>query len=134
MLQDLSVDGKTIYQRVADWVEEKSAAQATIHQENYGSTGAVVGATYPEQLALLRERMPHTWFLVPGFGAQGGTADDVMAAFDSNGLGAIINSSRGIIFAHARKEYAGKFTDANWEDAVETATLEMVQQFQGLYA
>ncbi|MDO4582877.1 MAG: orotidine-5'-phosphate decarboxylase [Planctomycetia bacterium] len=133
MLQDLSVDGKTIYQRVADWVEEKSASHAAIHNENYGCVGAVVGATYPEQLAQLRERMPHTWFLVPGFGAQGGTADDVMAAFDANGLGAIINSSRGIIFAHARKDFAGKFADADWEKAVEAATLEMVAQFQEMY-
>lgn len=133
MLQDLSVDGKTVYQRVADWVEEKSALQAEMQEENYGSVGAVVGATYPEQLAQLRERMPHTWFLVPGFGAQGGTADDVMAAFDSNGLGAIINSSRGIIFAHARKDYAGKFTDADWEKAADTAVREMVEQFQKMY-
>ena len=71
----------------------------------YGSVGAVVGATYPEQLVELREAMPHTWFLVPGFGAQGATARDVAGAFDGDGLGAIVNSSRGIIFAHSRDAY-----------------------------
>ena len=65
----------------------------------------MVGATYPEQLAELRAAMPHTWFLVPGYGSQGGTARDVAAAFDQRGLGAIVNNSRGIIFAHARREY-----------------------------
>ena len=67
----------------------------------YGAVGAVVGATYPAQLAELRAAMPHTWFLVPGFGSQGGTARDVAAAFDPQGGGAIVNNSRGIIFAHA---------------------------------
>ena len=60
----------------------------------------------PSNLSELRQLMPHTWFLVPGFGSQGGTATDVAAAFDSRGLGAIINNSRGIIFAHERPEYA----------------------------
>ena len=73
--------------------------------------------------------MPHAWLLVPGFGAQGGTAEGVKPAFDSEGLGAIINNSRGIIFAHTRKDYAGRFTDTQWEEAVETAVLEMKAQF-----
>lgn len=131
MLQDLQADGKTIYQHTADWVEKTAVAFADAQGEKYGAVGAVVGATYPEQLAELRQRMPHAWLLVPGFGAQGGTVKDVAHAFDEDGLGAVINNSRGIIFAHARKDYAGKFTDAQWESAVETAVLEMKAQFEG---
>ncbi len=70
--------------------------------------------------------MPATWFLVPGYGSQGGAAADVAAAFDNRGLGAIINSSRAIIFAHARKDYAGRFAAGQWQQAVEAATREMI--------
>ena len=129
MLQDLVADGRTIFQHTADWVEKTAAEFAREKGEKYGAVGAVVGATYPEQLAELRKRMPHAWLLVPGFGAQGGTVQDVAHAFDEDGLGAIINNSRGIIFAHARKDYAGKFADSDWEKAVETAVLEMKAQF-----
>src|SRR5262249_36143538 len=97
----------------------------------YGTVGAVVGATYPEQLAQLRTAMPHSWFLIPGFGSQGGTAADVAAGFDESGLGAIVNNSRGIIFAHARREPAQKFGDARGQEAVEAATREMIEQLSG---
>lgn len=70
----------------------------------YSGVGAVVGATYPQQLTELRKELPHTFFLVPGYGAQGGTADDIAGAFDSNGLGAIVNSSRGIMCAWQKEE------------------------------
>jgi orotidine-5'-phosphate decarboxylase len=96
----------------------------------YGLVGAVVGATYPQQLAELRQAMPHTWFLIPGFGAQGGTAQDCAAAFDEHGLGAIVNNSRGIIFAHARKDLAAKFGPGRWQEAVEAATREMIDQLR----
>jgi orotidine-5'-phosphate decarboxylase len=92
----------------------------------YGCVGAVVGATYPAQLAELRKRMPHTWFLVPGFGSQGGTAADVSAGFDANGLGAVVNNSRGIIFAHRQAPYSEQFGEARWQDAVAAATREMI--------
>ena len=84
----------------------------TIGQYGYSAVGAVVGATYPEQLAALREKLPHTFFLVPGYGAQGGGAKDVSYAFDANGLGAVVNSSRGIMCAYQKsadrdeREYA----------------------------
>jgi orotidine-5'-phosphate decarboxylase len=97
----------------------------------YGSVGAVVVATYPEQLAELRAAMPHTWFLVPGFGSQGGTAADVAAAFDDHGRGAIVNNSRGILFAHSRREYAERFGESHWQEAVEAATREMIEQLRG---
>ena len=100
-------DGKKLYRRVGKHVERLAAE--TAGECGYGSVGAVVGATYPEQLAELRAAMPHTWFLVPGYGSQGGTAADVAAAFDDRGRGAIVNNSRGIIFAHSRREYAERF-------------------------
>jgi orotidine-5'-phosphate decarboxylase len=93
---------------------------------SYGCVGAVVGATYPEQLDALRQSMPNTWLLVPGYGAQGGGASDVAGGFDEQGLGAIINSSRGIIFAHEREEFRDKFSPRDWQRAVEAATLEMI--------
>jgi orotidine-5'-phosphate decarboxylase len=124
--QDLVADGKPLYRHVADYVE--TLASQTLGSEGYGSVGAVVGATYPAQLAELRQAMPHTWFLIPGFGAQGGTAKDCAAAFDTNGLGAIVNNSRGIIFAHSRPEYRDRFGAARWQEAVEAATREMIAQ------
>ena len=107
MIQDLVADGKPIYRHVAEFVER--LAVTTEGDNEYGAVGAVVGATYPQQLAELRAVMPHTWFLVPGFGSQGGTAADVAAAFDPQGRGAIVNNSRGIIFAHSLKPYKDRF-------------------------
>ncbi len=124
--QDLVADGRPIYRHVAEYVERCSAKSAG--RCGYGVVGAVVGATYPEQAVELRAAMPHTWFLVPGFGSQGGTARDVAGAFDENGLGAIVNNSRGIIFAHARREYLERYGDARWQDAVNAATREMIAQ------
>ncbi len=74
--------------------------------------------------------MPHTWFLVPGYGSQGGTAADVAGAFDARGLGAIVNNSRGIIFAHERPEFAGRFGSARWQEAVEAATRQMIDELR----
>jgi orotidine-5'-phosphate decarboxylase len=124
--QDLECEGRTIYSHVAEHVER--LATATLGSCGYGTVGAVVGATYPRQLAELRAAMPRTWFLVPGFGSQGGTAADVAAAFDARGLGAIVNNSRGIIFAHERPEYSERFGAARWQDAVNAATRDMIEQ------
>ena len=121
LLQDVHCEGGPLYTRVAAHIEQLAAAN--IGACGYGSVGAVVGATYPEQLAELRRAMPHTWFLVPGYGSQGGTAADVAPAFDSHGLGTIVNNSRGIIFAHERPE----FKDRNWQQAIEAATREMIE-------
>jgi orotidine-5'-phosphate decarboxylase len=124
MLQDLRCEGRAVYARVAAQVENLS--RSATGQCGYGAVGAVVGATYPAQLIELREAMPHAWFLVPGYGSQGGTAADVAPAFDENGLGAIVNNSRGLIFAHERPEFSGRF-GANWQAAVEAATREMIE-------
>jgi orotidine-5'-phosphate decarboxylase len=75
--------------------------------------------------------MPHTWFLVPGYGSQGGKAADVVAAFDARGLGAIVNNSRGIIFAYERPEYA-RFGDKSWHKAIEAATRDMIEELRGV--
>ena len=104
--------------------------QGRIGSSGYGPTGAVVGATYPEQLAELRRAMPTSWILVPGFGAQGGSAADVLLGLDPQGLGAIVNNSRHLIFAHARDEFRDRFGDARWQEAVEAATQEMNQQLK----
>jgi orotidine-5'-phosphate decarboxylase len=130
MLQDLVADGRPLYRHVAEYVERQAAQ--TAGGCGYGTVGAVVGATYPAQLAELRAAMPHTWFLVPGFGSQGGTAGDVAAAFDADGRGAIVNNSRGIIFAHAVKPYSERYGAARWQEAVEAATREMIEQLRAV--
>jgi orotidine-5'-phosphate decarboxylase len=124
LLQDLTADGRRLYEHMAAHVD--GLAAATAGDCGYGAVGAVVGATYPAQLVELRQAMPHTWFLVPGYGSQGGTAADVAPAFDRRGLGAIVNNSRGIIFAHERPEFKSRYGDANWQAAVEAATREMI--------
>lgn len=96
-LQDRKSGDKTIYEVMAGMCEQWGAQAPGTY--GYTSVGAVVGATYPEQLTELRAKAPHTFFLVPGYGAQGGSAKDVAGAFDANGLGAVINSSRGIMCA-----------------------------------
>lgn len=126
--QDLRENGVKVYQRVAAIVEElaDSTRAGPNGTARYGAVGAVVGATYPQELAELRQTMPHVPFLIPGYGAQGGAGQDIAAAFAADGLGAVVNSSRGIIFASERKEYATRFGPADWEHAVEAATRDMI--------
>ena len=102
-LQDLRYeDGRTLYEAVADLVEEWG--EETRGETGYSVIGAVVGATYPEQGTALRARMPHTFFLVPGYGAQGATGKDIAGCFDANGNGAIVNASRSILTAWKKRE------------------------------
>ncbi len=122
-LQDLSIDSRTISDRVADYVQSQSLMTAS-SPSGYGCVGAVVGATYPEQLQAMRQRMPNAWILIPGYGAQGGSASDVVHGMDSQGLGAIVNSSRGIIFAYENAKYASA---SNWQSAVENAAHDMIE-------
>ena len=123
--QDLTSGDRRIYEHVGDYVQE--LAVASRGECNYGAVGAVVGATFPDELAQLRQRMPNTWFLVPGFGSQGGSAEDVASGFDAQGLGAIINSSRAIIFAHENPRYRS-LADQDWQRAVEQATRDATEQ------
>jgi orotidine-5'-phosphate decarboxylase len=123
-LQDRVVNGQPLYRTVADRVEALSAVLRQDHE--YGPLGAVVGATYPAQLQELRTAMPHVPLLVPGYGSQGGTADDVRSAVRADGQGALINSSRAINFAFRSGPFAEQFGPRQWEAAVEAATRQMI--------
>ncbi len=122
--QDPVSEGRTLYQRVAGAVAELT--DRTRGTDEFGPIGAVVGATWPKELADLRAALPHAPLLVPGYGSQGGTASDVAAAFRADGLGALVNNSRGIIFAWTRKPYAEQFGPDRWDDAVAAAAHEMI--------
>lgn len=101
-LQDRTLDdGKTVYQTMAEMCEKWG--EDSIGKYGYSAVGAVVGATYPEQLEEMRKKHPHTFFLVPGYGAQGGGAEGVAKGFDEKGLGAIVNSSRAIMCAYQKE-------------------------------
>ncbi len=115
--QDKLIDGRALFEVVAERVNELNVD--TIGESGYGAVGAVVGATYPEQAEILRKIMPKSYFLVPGYGAQGGGAEGVKPCFNSDGLGAIVNSSRGIMCAYKkgnRKEE--EFADAARAEAI----------------
>ena len=120
--QDRMIDGKPLYEHVA----EKVAAWGEEHMGNgYSYIGAVVGATYPEIGKVLRKVMPKTFILVPGYGAQGGKGKDLVHYFNEDGLGAIVNSSRGIIAAYKQEAYAS-FGAENFADASRQAVLDMI--------
>ena len=109
LFQNLSCDGKPLYRHVAEAVADWNAG--------HNDVGAVVGATNPAELKELREALPDVWFLVPGYGAQGGTAADVKAGYRADGSGAIVNSSRGVVFPFHRD-------DPNWELQVIAAAMK----------
>lgn len=101
--QDRQIDSTPLYELVA----KKTCEWGELSMDGeYSNVGAVVGATYPKMSAILREKMPYTFFLVPGYGAQGATAEDLKPCFNKDGLGAIVNSSRGIIAAYKQEKYA----------------------------
>lgn len=120
--QDRLVDGRPLYElvgeQVAKWGESCMG-------ESYSYIGAVVGATYPEMGKVLRKLMPKTYILVPGYGAQGGKAEDLVHYFNEDGLGAIVNSSRGIIAAYKSEKYAS-FGEEHYADASRQAVLDMI--------
>lgn len=123
-IQDLLVDGVPIYEKVGELISKWG--EALIGDNGFSSVGAVVGATHPEQAERLRKVMPNTFFLVPGYGAQGGTAEELSVCFDKNGLGAIINSSRGIIAAHMKDKYKECFNgEENFAKAARQAVIDM---------
>jgi orotidine-5'-phosphate decarboxylase len=125
-LQDQNVSGTMLYEKVARQVQAWS--QASSGNSGYGNVGAVVGATYPDQLAELRRAMPNCWILIPGFGAQGGGVEDVRPGFDRHGNGAIVNSSRGIIFAYARDSAPSN----DWQTCVRQAAIDMRDRLQSV--
>ena len=113
-LQDMYIGDQRLYAVVADLLE--SIARDSIGRYGYSRVGAVIGATYPEEMEFLRARLKHTFFLVPGYGAQGGSAEDAARAFHKRGRGAIVNSSRGIIAAW--KKTGGEYTAAARAEAL----------------
>ena len=125
-IQDIvGPDGTTICESVAQYVAQQ--AERTLGEGGYSSVGAVVGATFPEEAEKLREIMPKSIFLVPGYGAQGGTAKDIVNCFNNDGLGAIINSSRGIIFSYKKKYSKEECTKEQYMECVEESVKKMQQ-------
>lgn len=125
--QDRIIDGRPLYEwvgeKVAQWGEECMG-------DDYSYIGAVVGATYPEMGKVLRKIMPKSYILVPGYGAQGGQGKDLVHFFNEDGLGAIVNSSRGIIAAYKQEKYA-KFGEENFADASRQAVIDMIEDISG---
>lgn len=127
--QDQKIDGKPLYEmvgeHVAKWGEECMG-------DSYSYIGAVVGATYPEMGKILRKVMPKTYILVPGYGAQGGTAEDLAPYFNEDGLGAIVNSSRGIIAAYKQPAYE-KYGEEGFAEAARQAALNMKEDISRIF-
>lgn len=125
--QDRQIDGRPLYEYIGEKVAEWGAQHMG---EDYSYIGAVVGATYPEAGRIMRKVMPKTYILVPGYGAQGGKGADLVHYFNEDGLGAIVNSSRGIIAAYKQEKYA-RFTAENYADASRQAVLDMIADING---
>lgn len=128
--QDRLIDGRPLYEHMAEKIEEWGSASM---DGDYSNVGAVVGATYPEMGAKLRKLMPHTYILVPGYGAQGGKGADLVNFFNKDGLGAIVNSSRGIIAAYQQEKYAS-YGEANFAAASRAAVEDMLADIRGALA
>lgn len=125
--QDQLVDGRPLYELVG---EKVASWGAELMGDDYSYVGAVVGATYPEMGKVLRRIMPKAYILVPGYGAQGGKGKDLVHFFNEDGLGAIVNSSRGIIAAYKQEQYAG-FGEENFADASRAAVKDMIEDIKG---
>jgi orotidine-5'-phosphate decarboxylase len=124
--QDRLIDGKPLYEYVGEKVAQWGA---DCMGDSYSYIGAVVGATYPEMGKVLRKVMPKSFILVPGYGAQGGKAEDLVPYFNEDGLGAIVNSSRGIIAAYQQEKYA-KFGEEAFAAASRQAVLDMIEDIK----
>ncbi len=125
-LQDLSVGERTVYETVARLVN--TWGEGTEGEYGYNAVGAVVGATYPRQAEILRELMPKAYFLVPGYGAQGGNAKDVAKSFHPGGLGAIVNSSRGIMCAYKK----GDWKEEEFAEAARAEAIRMKEELNSI--
>ena len=126
-LQDVKLEnGEEVYTRVAKYVEKWG--EDLRGEYNYSSISAVVGATYPEQLKQLRQIAPHTYFLIPGYGAQGGKAEDIALGFDENGLGGIVNASRSLMCAYKSDMWKDKFEEKDYAKATRAEALRMKEE------
>lgn len=124
--QDRLIDKRPLYEHVAEKVNEWGS---DVMGNEYSYVGAVVGATYPEMGKLLRKLMPKSYILVPGYGAQGGKGKDLAGFFNEDGLGAIVNSSRGIIAAYKQEAYS-KYSEEGYADASREAVLAMKEDLK----
>ncbi len=123
-LQDLKMeDGEELYKKVAKLVNEWG--KDLVGEYGYSSISAVVGATYPKQLQELRKIMPHSYFLIPGYGAQGGKAEDIALGFDKNGLGGIINASRSLMCAYKSETWKDKYKEEQYAEATRAEAIRM---------
>lgn len=127
-LQDRRAPFHTVYETMGDMVEKWGSE--LVGEYGYSAVGAVVGATYKKQAEALRKKHPSMFFLVPGYGAQGATADDIVVNFDKNGLGAVVNSSRGILLAYKKPKYAGM----SFRQAARAAAIDMRQDILGAFS
>ena len=123
-IQDVKAeDGEEIYKKVAKLVN--TWGRELIGENGYSSVSAVVGATYPKQLQELRELMPHSYFLIPGYGAQGGKAEDIALGFDKNGLGGIVNATRSLMCAYKSDLWKDKFAEEDYAKATRAEAIRM---------
>ena len=123
-IQDVKAeDGEEIYKKVAKLVN--TWGNDLIGENGYSSVSAVVGATYPKQLQELREIMPHSYFLIPGYGAQGGKAEDIALGFDENGLGGIVNATRSLMCAYKSDLWKDKFAEEDYAKATRAEAIRM---------
>ena len=128
-LQDLKLEnGKEVYMQVAELVEKWG--EDLVGKYGYSSVSAVVGATYPEQLEQIRSKAPHTYFLIPGYGAQGGKAEDIALGFDKNGLGGIVNASRSLMCAYKSEIWKNQFTEEEYAKATRAEAIRMKEELQ----
>ncbi len=123
-IQDFAdAEGKKMYEKLADVTGEIADQKKRIGISGYSNVGMVVGGTAPEETTLLRKRFGKVWFLVPGFGSQGATAVNCMRFCNDDGMGALINASRSIIYAYEKPQYKEQFAD-NWEKCIEQAAID----------
>lgn len=130
-LQDVKLEnGEEVYVKVAKLVEEWG--KELRGEYGYSSIAAVVGATYPKQLKEIREIAPHTYFLIPGYGAQGGKIEDIALGFDKNGLGGIVNASRSLMCAYKSELWKDKFEEKDYAKATRAEALRMKEELGGI--
>lgn len=123
-LQDLKLENnKEVYIQVAELVEKWG--EELRGEYGYSSVAAVVGATYPEQLEQIRKIAPHTYFLIPGYGAQGGKANDIALGFDSSGLGGIVNASRSLMCAYKSDRWKEQYTEEEYAKSTRAEAIRM---------
>lgn len=130
-LQDIKLEsGEEVYTNVAKLVEKWGEEQRG--EYNYSSIAAVVGATYPKQLEDIRKTAPHTFFLIPGYGAQGGKPEDIALGFDKNGLGGIVNASRSLMCAYKSDRWKDEFQESDYAKATRAEAIRMKEELNSV--